>query len=455
MTVRKNDPFDPSIPDAQGRNVHPSRVLGTIFVVVVVVLPVLFSQGFEQWTSIPTTSPFAAATGYRIVTLPTNGGPLVELDSIALHSNRAQNLGRVDQSNVLPAVQPTPGVISLDLQNGTMVPGATPAALNSTCCYSENTFSPDGETVHWTGTEGNGWSTYFVMEANGTVNKLRIDITSVNDWTGDIEAILSGFVNLTSSTDSNETVVYANTFTDTGTWNEQVSRTSDDVFQNRHPGLAVDAEAMDLYLAYTYNTGLNLLKYDVNGGQVLWELFNIVPLGVPPDTTFNYFQVVEDNGHVAVLAPRNNDTVIWYAEDAGGVSPPTATQAFTMTLAPPGDHQGFTINDRMATLVRPDPDLSGTEIRYVLFNPDPAIPPNEFVIVDDTYTGTWYNLGPNYSVRLENPNDPSSAVVWDISGNEIYVATGNAITDTMNYGTVPRPVFFDGFESNGTYFWNP
>jgi hypothetical protein len=454
MAARNNDPFEPSNSPAGTRTIHPARVMGVVFVVAVVVLPVLFSQGFDQWTSIPTNSPFAATLGYRIVGLPADGDQVVMIDSMALHSNGSVNVTRVDESNGLPAVQPTPGVVRVDLSDGTMIPGPIPPALDSMCCFSNHAFSPDGESIHWTGTEGQGWLMQIEYAPDGSVIKTRIDPTSIFDYTAYMQALLRGWVTFTSSTDSNETVVYANTYTATSSWNRLVSRPSDDVFTNRHSGSTTDPEANDVFVVYPLGTSLNLLKYGVDEDQVLWELFDIVTLGTPPDDTFNYYQVVHDEGHVAVMAPRDNDTVLWYADDAGGLSAPTATQYITYQGTPTGDHQGLAMYGRQVTTIRPNPGGPGAEIRYVIFNADPSVPANQHVVYDEDLTGGWFNVLPNYTVQLINPADPASAAVFDVSGDELFVAVGNTFSDTMDYGTVPRPIYFDGFESNGIYFWN-
>jgi hypothetical protein len=433
---------------------HRERVLGMVVIVMIAVLPVLFSEGFNQWTSIPTNSPFAAATGYRIVSLPSDGDPILEIDSVALHNERAMNVARHDHSNPLPFAEPTPGLIKVDLSMATMMTDTNLPDCDGTCCYSEFTFSPNGVDIWFTGTDGAGRATFFEVAPNGTVSLTQID-PAPNNLSGDAEATTTGLLTLTSSTNTDETLVFANTFSAPQDWNPLLSRSSDDVFQGRHPGVAVDPEANDLFLVYPQGPSLNLLKYDVDGGQVIWEIFNIVTLGSPPDATFNYFQAVEDDGHLAVLAPQDTQTSIWFAEDAGGVSPPTATQVHVIPGPPPGDHQGFTLDGRLATLVRPDPDGTGTVIHQLLFNPDPSVPPNLKAFEDNTVTGSFYNMLPNYTVQLLNPADPSSAVVYDMNPNENYLAVGNVLTDTIEYGTVPQFIHFDGFESGGVFFWNP
>jgi hypothetical protein len=249
-------------------------------------------------------------------------------------------------------------------------------------------------------------------------------------------------------------VVYANTYTAPLAWTEVVSRTSDDVFQNRHPGLAVDSEAGDGYLLYPQGTDLNLLKFDVEQGSVVWELPNIVTLGPPPDATFNYFQVVEDDGSVAVLAPRDNDTVIWFADDAGGPSPPTSIRIHTINGAPPGDHQAFLLDGRQITYVHPDPDGVGTEIHYVDFSSSMTAPHNVKIVEDNSITGAWHNTAPSYAVFLTETMNPSSAEVFQIKPNAIYLVQGDPVSNVVRYGTVPLILFFDGFESAGTIFWD-
>ena len=235
-------------------------MLGVGLVLTVVALPVLFSNnGFDPWTEISTISPFAVPTGIRIV-LGTPADPhVVQIDSPVLFRPGGQNQTRLDHSPGVTASTTIPNVLELDLTSGAVVEGAVATALNGYCCFSEHAYAPDGETLNFTGTAPGGLLMFIEISPGGTVTTSRIDPSSTNDFTGDLEAMFNGLLTLTSSTDSNETVVYTNTYTDTGTWNEAVSRTSDDVFQNRHPGVAVDPEVGDCYLLYPQGTDLNLL----------------------------------------------------------------------------------------------------------------------------------------------------------------------------------------------------
>jgi hypothetical protein len=440
--------------DEKKRPSHAARVLGVGLVLTVVALPVLFSGGFEPWTSIPTTNPFAAPTGIRIVSGTPADPHGVQIDSPVLFRPGGQNQTRLDACPWATATLSIPNVLEVDLTSGAVVEGSVATALNGYCCFSENAYAPDGETLNFTGTAPGGLLMLIEVSPGGTVTTSRIDPSSTNDFTGDLEATRRGLLTLTSSTDDNTTVVYSNTYTEPVAWTEALTRTSDDVFQNRHPGLAVDPEAGDGYLVYPQGTDLILLKFDAEQGAVVWEAVGIVGLGPPPDAVFNYFQVVEDEGNVAVLAPRDNDTVIWFTDDAGGPNPPSFTRTITLQGAPSGDHQAFLLADRQVTFVRPDPDGTGIEIHYVDFSSSLTISNNVKIVEDNSITGAWHNTPPSYAVFLTDTGRSSSAEVFEIRPNAIYIVQGDPDSNVVRYGTVPLILFFDGFESAGTTFWN-
>lgn len=424
---------------ASRRRTHRGQLLGVGLVLGLAVAPLVFSNGFDVWTTIPTTAPFAATPGFRLV---PGGAQIVTPIGFSSSGNKF----RIDATSTLTETVP----FSLDLTGASVTGGGVAAALNGYCCFSEYAQAPDGSTLNFTGTAPGGLLEHITITPGGVVSTTRIDPTSTNDFTGDAEATRCGLMTLTSSIDSGQTVVYTNTYTNTTGWTPIVARNSDTTSASRHPGLAVDPDTCDGYLLYPSGTNLNLEKFDKNGNS-LWQLTGIVTLGAAPDATFNYFQIVEDNGNLAVLAPRDSDTIIWFTNDAGGSSPPSATETITNTGVPPGDHQAFTLDGRVATLVWPDPDGTGTETRIYLFNDNLAIPPNQMIMEDNSVEGTWHNTVPNYSVVLANAS-PASAQVFDANLSETFIVQGDA--SNVRYGSVITPLFFDGFESGDTSFWN-
>lgn len=455
METNPNPPSASDIKTKENRRVRAERVLGVVLVLFVVALPVLFSQGFNPWTEISTPSPWAGTTGYiHAIGTPVPDGGDVIVGTVSLYASGGQNRARLDQSSPLPVATHGPGPIVIDYSGGSVNAGPTAPSLNGWCCFSEHAYSPDGQSLIFTGTAPGGLLHEIVFNPNGTVTTTRIDPTSNNDFTGDSEVTRTRFVTLTNSTDDHTTVVHSRPISNPVGWTQVYTQTTDTVFQNRHPGLAVDPFSEDFYLAYTNGTALNLVKYGLDQGQVLWELNNIVTLGSPPDAVFNHFQVVESEGHVAVLAPGDNHTSLWFAEDAGGVVPPSFTQTITTTFPgpPPGDHQAFALDGRMATVVRPAPDGTGTEIQHLNINPDPSVPPNVRIEEDDTIRGTWHNTVPSHAI-FEDPREVLANQVYLMKGTEIFIVQGDQATGNIRYGTVTKYLHFDGFESGGTSFW--
>lgn len=434
------------------RNSRPiaTRVLGVSLVLAVVALPVLYSDGFDQWVETPLENTYIASVGWGMGT----GLHHLVLAMGTLYSPGGPNQTRLDHSSPMTVTFDHGGVLAVDLTNGYVNPGDLLPDLSGYCCYSDDGFVVHNGTIFYTGTAPGGVLEFIEIDPADNVTTTRIDPTSTNDFTAETEATLTGLLTLTSSTDSNQTVIYGTTFTDTHDWNLLTWRTSDDVFQNRHPGLTVNPVLGDGFLLYALGTDANLLKFDPDNGNTIWEVFDIVDLGPPPDSVFNYFQVVEDDGNVALRVPRNNDTVIVFIDDAGGSGPPVEVQYHTIAGSPPGDRQAFQLNNRIVTSVHPASAGTGTEIRHVYFSPDPTVPPNVITWEDNTVTGAWHNTAPGYAVFLTDPGNPDSAVVYDIKPNRMFIVQGDPDADVVRYGTVEVPISFDGFESDSLKFWS-
>lgn len=434
------------------RNSRPiaTRVLGVGLALAVVALPVLYSDGFDQWIETPLENTYIASVGWGMGT----GLHHLVLAMGTLYSPGGPNQTRLDHSGPVTVTHDFGGSWAVDLTDGNINPGSVLPDLSGYCCYSEWGFLPDGQTIVYTGTAPGGLLELIEISPANNVTTTRIDPTSNNDYTGETEATRRGLLTLTSSTDTSETVVYGNTFTVTSDWNRLTSRTSNTVFDNDHPGLAVNPVSEDGFLFYTQGTEANLLKFDTSTGNTIWEYFGIVDVGAAPGGTFRYFQVDEDDGKVALFAPRTTDTMIVFIDDAGGLAPPTNVQYHTVSGDPFGDRQILQLNNRIVTTVYPDQDGTGTEIRHVYFNPDPTVPPNVITWEDNTVTGAWHNTAPGYAVFLTDTGNPASAVVYDIKPNRMFIVQGDPDADVIRYGTVEVPISFDGFESDSLKFWS-
>lgn len=439
------------------RNSRPNatRVLGVLLVLAVVALPVLFSHrwdplAFDPWNNpIITIDPYAAPVGiydhsYRHLGYVT----------ALLFGPPGPNETRVDRSDAIPATAEPNGTLAVDLTDGNINPGPLLPDLSGYCCFSEAAFAPDGQTISFAGTAPGGWLELIEVSPTNNVTTTRIDPTSNNDYTADLEVTPTGLVTLTSSTNTNETLVLGNTFTAPTVWIRLTSRTSNTVYDNDHPALAVNPVSEEGFLFYTEGTDANLLKFDVVTGNTIWEFFDIVDVGSGPAGVFRYFQAVEDDGNVALFAPRTTDTMIVFIEDTGGPALPTDVQYHTVSGVPPGDHQILQLDNRTVTAVYPDQDGTGTEVRHVVFNPDPTVPPNVWTYEDNTVTGAWHNTAPGYAVFLTDTANPRSAVVYDLKPNRLFVVQGDPDTDVVRYGTYEVPIMYDSFESNSTKFWS-
>lgn len=439
-----------------GSRAKVAQIFGVVIVVMVVALPVLFSDGVYPWNSIPTTMPFAAPIAVVPLTdtLPPSWTGAYELKPLVLHRPGAANQIRIDVSQPV-TVTHTPGnPVEFDLTDGFVNPGALVTGLNGHCCIPEYVYSADGETISMTST-GPGGILYFAeIPPSGPVNLTRIDPTSTNDYTGDLAAIGGSWVTLTSSADTDQTVVYSAPITDTTNWNQVTSRTSDTVFDNRHPALAGDQSTGDAYLLYSLNQNLNLLKFDPMTGNTKWEAVGIVALDPPPDPVFNYYPLEAGDGRLAGVVPRDTDTVVFFTDDLGGLTPPSAVHYITITGDPPGDHHAMRLDGQRLDIVRADRDGTGTEIFHFEFPTDPSVPPNARVVEDNTFTSVFSNTIPTdvpFDISRENPE----AVEYrQLKPNVMFVAQGDPDTNQIRYIAVEVPLHFDGFESGTTAFWH-
>lgn len=439
-------------PDGGSRNSRPiaTRVLGVGLALAVVALPVLFSGDSNEWTEIHTESGYALTPG-----LVLNGPAHLALAMNVLLRPGPTNETRLDYSSPLTVTSEHAGALAFDLTDVNVTPGPLLPDLSGYCCFSEAAFSPDSEIMNFTGTAPGGVLKHIEVSLPIVgVATSNVDPFGINGhFSGDYEVTSRGQLTLTSSTNTDETLVYGNTSTADQVWNLVISRTSNTVFDNDHPGLAANPVTGEGFLFYTLGTDANLLKFDTVTGATIWEEFEVVSLGTPPAETFRYFQVVEDEGKVALLAPRNTDTVMVFIDDADSSTPPASVQYHTIPGDPWGDHQILQLDNNIVTTVYPDQDGTGTEIRHVAFNPDPALPPNVMTVVDDTVTGAWHNTAPGYAVFLTDTENPNSAVVYDLKPNRLFVVQGDPDNDLIRYGTFEVPIFFDGFESGTLTFW--
>ena len=439
-----------------GSRAMAAQVFGVVIVVMVVALPVLFSDGVHPWNTNPTTTPFAAPIAVVPVTdtLPPSWTGAYQLKSVVLHRPGAANQIRIDASGPV-TVTHTPGnPVTLDLRDGFVDAGALVAGLDGHCCIPEYVYSADGETISMTST-GPGGILYFAeIPPIGPANLTRIDPTSTNDYTGDLIATAGSWLTLTSSADTDETVVYSAPFTDTTDWNEVTFRSSDTVFANRHPALAGDPSTGDAYLLYSFNQSLNLLKFDSLTGSTRWEATGLVPLDPPPDPVFNYYQLEAGNGRLAGMVPRDTDTVVFFTDDLGGPTPPSAVQFITFTGDPPGDHHAMRLDDQRLDIVRTDRDGTGTEIFHIEFPTDPSVPPNVKVFEDNTFTAAFHNTIPT-DVPFETSRESPEAVEYrQLKPNMMFVVQGDPGTNQVRYIAIDVPIHFDGFESGTTAFWH-
>lgn len=439
----------------QGSRAKVAQIIGVVIVVMVVALPVLFSDGVHPWNSNPTTMPFAAPVAVLPLTdtLPPSWTGAVVFKPVVLHRPGAANQIRIDASGPVTVTHRPGELVTLDLTDGFINPGALVTGLDGHCCIPEYVYSPDGEKISMTST-GPGGVLYFTeIPPSGPANLTRVDPTSTNDWTGDLMAMFNSWLTLTSSADTDQTVVYTAPFTDTTDWNEVTSRSSDTVFDNRHPALAGDQSTGDAYLLYSLNQNLNLLKFDPVTGSTKWEATGIVPLDPPPDPVFNYYELEVVNGRLAGMVPRDTDTVVFFTDDLGGPSPPSAVNYFTVTGDPPGDHHAMRLDGQRLDIVRADRDGTGTEIFHLEFPTDPSVPPNVRVVEDNTFTSAFSNTIPTdvpFDMSRENPE----AVEYrQLKPNMMFVAQGDPGTNQVRYVTIDVPIHFDGFESGTTAFW--
>ena len=425
-----------------------ARVLGVGLVLVVVALPVLFSDGFNQWTGIYTPSPYAAPAAVR---WPGGGEATIAIP--VLHAGRANQV-RFDQTLAISSTLNTGGSLVLDMTNGVVVGGPLIPDLNGHCCFSNSAFAPNGQTTNFAGTAPGGRLTHYEIGPSGVFTDTLVVPASTNDFTALFAAWSGGFVVGTNSTDTNQTVVYGNTHANPNVWTELTSRSTETVFENRHPDLTVDAETGEGFLAYTQNDQANILKFDAEYGDTVWESFNVVALDPSPDATFNYFQVSEDDGNLVLMAPRDNDTILVFTDQAGGLVPPSVYHAVTLTGAPPGDRQILQLNGRIASVVRPAPGGTGTEFRHISFGTDDGAPPEQLIFEDNTISGDWNNTPPDHALFATGGETQASWQAYDVQSNRMFVIQGDASGDTVRYGTIEVPLFFGNFESYSLANWS-
>jgi hypothetical protein len=433
-----------------------AQILGVVIVLMVVALPVLFSDGDHPWNTIQTTMPFAGPVAVMILTdtAPPSWNGTYVFNPVVLHRPGAANETRIDYSSPITVTHSPGSPVTLDLTDGFVNQGAVVTGLNGHCCFPEYVFSLDGQTISTT-TTGPGGILYFAeIPPSGAANLIRVDPTSSNDFTGDLLPLSGSWVTLTSSTDTDRTVVYSAPITVTTDWNPVTSRTSDTVFGNRHPALAGDQSTGDAYLLYSLGQVLNLLKFDPVTGNTKWEATGIVALDPPPDPVFNYFQLEVVDGRLAGMVPRDTDTVVFFTDDLGGPNPPSAVQYITFTGDPPGDHHAMRLDGQRLDIVRTDRDGTGTEIFHIQFPVDPTVPPNLRILEDNTLTGAFHNTIPTDQPFDMNRENTEAVEYRRLKPNMMFVVQGDPDTNQIRYFTVDVPIHFDGFESGTTAFWS-
>jgi hypothetical protein len=433
------------------------RVAGLAALLAVVGLPLFSDLEFLGWDGVPVDG-FAATTAYR----RTGQGPVTQtfsLYSLVGHNEGAGNQYQVHDSSPLQAtyvvtyttLRPIDGANPPTITNSVdLAPaaGGCCAAPHAVCnedgtCITAFTGS-DGRFRELTA-QGNS-ATSAIIEANA-----RLSAT--------LEPWIDGIVATTSDVAGGTIDLYQKPFGGTS-YTPAGDVVCDPPTTNMH-WATVASPVDDWTLVACRNGGpINLTQVALPAGA---NQRSIPTTSAPAPTAFRYLQLdfcgndtqfpnQSFGPGIALVVPRNTDTVVMLLGEVGNAAAPQFVGS-TVVSGTANDYFGMTCDANLVTVLRADPDGTGLQTVYIDFG-DLSGAPNLLTHTDDSVTPGWLNTAPDHAVAITNTGAESYQI--DSSYRPIVFKTGGSLNGTgqVAYGSIPTMLFFDGFESGDTRFWD-
>jgi hypothetical protein len=329
------------------------------------------------------------------------------------------------------------------------------AGQNACCAAPHALCQGDGScTTAFTGSDGRFRE--FVIE-NATASSTIVEKGAQNQISAVIDAYLGGIVVGTADTVAATNEIYVKP---TGATNYTLvaNPPCDSPFLNLHWASVTDP--LDDWLLTGCRTGstVTVRQFQLPGGTTSWTV--VAPTTVPPPDAFRYLNLDhcgevtlpdQTTGDVvAYTIPRNNDMVITLTGPVGGPDAPDFSTT-TVISGTANDYYGLDCREEQVVIARLHPDGAGMQFVYLDFD-DLSGSVNLMSRTEPDPSPAFVNFAPDYAFTVTNDATPVAAYV-DFPYLPL-VMKGGGLGGTTDYAAVPRVVFFDGFESGDTRFWD-
>jgi hypothetical protein len=433
------------------------RIGGLCLLLLVVGLPVLsndFGQ-LEVWDTEPVAG-FAVSTGWRLVGPIGDGRVRIDFTGIVGHNTTGTNQYQFHESTNFTATPVISNSLVEPFDNPPTITSSAniPVGAGGCCAAPHSVCHGDGScTTTFRGSDGR-FRELRIQDASAT--SIIVDPSATNQLSATIDRYLDGLVVGTADTAAGTNEIYVKP-DGASSYTPIAAPPCDSPLTNLH--WAAVADPLDDWLITGCRNGGNITirQIALPSGAINW--FEVVTT-VPAPDAFRYLQLDHcgqvsfpdqtTGDAIAFAVPRNTDTVVGMMGPIGNPGAPGFSSSRVIT-GTTNDYFGLDCDNDLLTLVRQGPGGTGTQLVYVDFD-DLSGQTNLLSATDDARTPDWINTAPDYAGTITNQTQPEPSYI-DAPYLPIVLRTGG-LGGQVVYGSVPRVLFFDGFESGDTSFWD-